>query len=122
MPKSRNWTQAEYEQFLQRARRDKARDLSSSAIPEPPVCHGALAAPQGEKGDSPRFAVLVISCRRKLLDPDNLVGGAKYFIDGLRYAGIIPEDRPEDIDLAVRQQKVKTKIEERTEIVVKQIV
>jgi hypothetical protein len=63
----------------------------------------ADAPPQG----SPRrFRVRITSYRRRLIDPDNLF--VKPFIDCLRYAEIIPNDRPQDIELQVGQEKVKT--------------
>ena len=65
---------------------------------------------------SPRHVVRICSFRRRLLDSDNLIGGSKYFIDGLRHAGLIPDDRPQDITLEVCQEKVKRKEDERTEI------
>lgn len=43
----------------------------------------------------------------KLCDFDNLAGGSKFLCDGLRYAGLIRDDSPEDIELVVTQRKVK---------------
>lgn len=71
---------------------------------------------QGEKECPCRITVRITSFRRRLLDPDNLVGGAKYLVDGLRYAGLIPGDRPDQIELQVRQVKVSNETEEKTEI------
>ena len=51
-----------------------------------------------------------------MLDPDNLC--PKYFVDGLRYAGIIPDDTARDIVLHISQEKVDKKEEERTEITI----
>lgn len=56
----------------------------------------------------------IVSYRQKLLDPDNLT--VKYFVDSLRYSGIIPDDRQEDIHLTVSQKKVAHKVDEKTEI------
>jgi hypothetical protein len=67
-----------------------------------------------EAGDATRFSVRVTSYRRRLIDPDNLC--PKFFIDCLRYCGAIPDDRAQDITLEVRQEKVKRKQDERTEI------
>ena len=71
---------------------------------------------QGEEGDPRRPHVFIVSFRRRLLDPDGLYGGVKYFLDSLRYAGIIPDDRDADITLEVIQKQVKTKAEETTMI------
>jgi Holliday junction resolvase RusA-like endonuclease len=54
------------------------------------------------------------SCRP--LDCDNYAGGCKPALDQLRYAKLIRDDSPEDIEVDFRQVKVKTKKEERTEI------
>jgi hypothetical protein len=54
------------------------------------------------------------SCRP--LDCDNYAGGCKPTLDQLRYAKLIKDDSPEDIEVDFRQVKVKTKNEERTEI------
>jgi hypothetical protein len=89
---------------------------SSRAVPEPPVRHEPVAAAEGEAENTDRVRVCVAGFRRRLCDPDNLC--PKYFIDCLRYAGFIPDDRERDITLEVRQEKVKTKAEERTEITI----
>lgn len=73
-----------------------------------------MAKEAGERIDPVRVQLSIVSFRRRLIDPDNLC--PKYFIDCLRYAGIIPNDREEDITLQVSQVKVKTKAEERTEL------
>lgn len=103
------WTQAEYDAFI-------ARREPSGAKPESVTGDGPLAEVSREEKMSLRPVVRIASFRRRVLDPDNLIGGCKYFIDGLRHAGLIPDDRPEDITLEVRQEKVTSKIEERTEI------
>lgn len=91
-----------------------ARRAASSAEPQPAVCHDALAAKKGEAQYAGRVRVCVTGFRRRLLDPCNFC--TKYFVDCLRYAHIIADDRLEDISLEVRQIKVKTKADERTEI------
>lgn len=48
-----------------------------------------------------------------MLDPDNLC--PKSLIDGLRYAGLIPGDEPDKIELSISQERC-AKEEERTEI------
>lgn len=54
--------------------------------------------------------------RKRLLDPDNYAAGTKDLIDGLRHAGLIPDDNPEIIKLETSQEKIKNKDQERTEI------
>ncbi len=92
----------------------QARNKTPSPKPEQIVRDEPLAKVKGEASNSGRIAVRITSFRRRLLDPDNLC--PKFFIDGLRYSGLIPDDRQEDIALTVEQVKVKTKEEERTEI------
>lgn len=98
------WTKEQYIAY-------EARRLSSHPKPEQVVRDEPLAEEERETKNPARVAVLITSYRKRLLDPDNLC--PKHFIDGLRYAGIIPNDRPQDITLQVRQEKSK---DERTEI------
>jgi len=80
------------------------------------LCHESLGAAKGEAGHSKRRLVRIVSYRRRLLDPDNLVGGVKYFVDSIRYAQLIAGDAPENITLSVSQEKVKCRQREYTEI------
>ncbi len=61
-----------------------------------------------------RIRITRYSCRP--LDCDNYAGGCKPIIDQLRYAKLIRDDSPEDIEVEFKQVKVKTKTQERTEI------
>lgn len=63
-----------------------------------------------------RVKVSFIGYRCRPLDPDNFAGGCKDLLDGLRHAGLIPDDRPEDIIFETTQQKVYHRGEERTQI------
>lgn len=101
------------EDFLQ-GNSDFSHDPSSRTQPEQVVCHGMATAEPGEAGHSGRVQVSVTSYRRRLADPDNLC--PKYFIDCLRYSGLIRNDREQDIELRVRQKKVSKQEEQRTEI------
>lgn len=101
------WTAAELAAY-------EARRLSSRSQFELAVRAEPVAAPARETGDPSRVRVRVVSFRRKLCDPDNLC--PKYFVDCLRYAGLIPDDREADIILEVRQVRVAGKTEERTEV------
>ncbi len=90
------------------------RGEATDPQPQPIVVVGPLGKAEAEAGNLPRNLVRIISHRCRLLDPDNLVGGCKYAIDALRYAGVIKDDREEDIKLEVFQVKTKTRKEEKT--------
>lgn len=105
------WNNEEYAAYL--ARR-QAGYKPPSAEPEPPVQNESMAAQSGKAKDAKRVSVSVTSFRCRLVDPDNLC--PKYFVDCLRYAGLIQDDRAQDIELTVRQEKVAAKAAERTEI------
>jgi hypothetical protein len=78
-----------------------------------------LAAPARKESYLGRVVVRVKSFRCRLLDPDNLC--PKYLIDGLRHAGLIRDDSPQDIILEVSQEKVATRKEEYTRIEIEPI-
>lgn len=92
----------------------QARRAPSRAKPEPIVRNEPVAKEARKDEHAGRIRIRVTSFRVRFCDPDNLC--AKYFIDCLRYAQIIPNDREEDIELTVRQTKVALKSDERTEI------
>ena len=92
----------------------KARSKPSPPKPQPPVWDGSLSKNEGEKVYSERMLVSVESVRSKLLDTDNLYGGAKFFIDFLRYCGAIREDTEDQIDLKVTQRKAQKGEKEKT--------
>ena len=93
-----------------KARGPASRAESQSAVRDEPV-----AAPPGEARHAGRVRVCVVSFRARLCDPDNLC--PKYFIDCLRYAGLIADDTPECITLEVRQVRCR-RVEQRTEILI----
>jgi hypothetical protein len=93
----------------------KARGAASRAEPEPVVRHEPVAAPARESRDTGRVRVCIVSFSARLCDPDNLC--PKYFIDCLRYAGLIADDAPECITLEVRQERCR-RAEQRTEILI----
>lgn len=90
------------------------RGAPPRAEPEPAVCDEPVATTSREACDSMRVRVRITAFRVRLLDPDNLC--PKYFIDCLRYANCIRDDRPQDITLEVTQEKVAKRSQERTEI------
>jgi len=65
---------------------------------------------------SGRVLVCIESRRTRLIDPDNLC--PKWFVDCLRYSGVIRDDRASDIEIRVSQTKVGSKAEEATVITV----
>ncbi len=84
--------------------------------PERPFRNESLGEEAGEGENTSRVTVSIKSYRNRLLDFDNLVGGVKYFVDGLRHAGLIHDDREEDIILEVSQAKVPKREDEKTVI------
>ena len=73
--------------------------------PKPPVHDGAVGPTEGEKAYTGRIHVRVTVCRKILCDPDNST--PKYVLDCLRLAGLIPNDREQDITLETRQEKTR---------------
>ena len=76
--------------------------------PEPKHDAGAesVVVNQGQEGIAGRIEVRITRCGSRLLDADNLSGGVKWLLDGLRYEKLIPEDNPQAIRLIVAQRKV----------------
>lgn len=93
---------------------NETRRVSPGSFPEQVVWDEPLAAAKGKEGHTGRVPVRITSFRRRLLDQDNLVG--KFALDCCRYAGLIRQDTPDAISYEIRQIKVKTREEERTEI------
>lgn len=83
-----------------------AHDYGSgkAAEPQPADRKQPLARNRApEKTGADRFHLRIVSVRKRLCDPDNIV--AKWTIDALRYAGIIPDDTPEILTLEITQRK-----------------
>ena len=100
-----------------RRKRGREVSLDSSrqvALVEPDSFHAPLGAQKVQRPTGQRVLVRVTSRRRRLLDEDNLC--AKYHIDLCRYAGIIPDDSPDQVKIEVGQVKVSKGQSERTEI------
>lgn len=95
------------------------RSKSSGAKSKQAVRNGPLAEEKRKDSNPRRYGISITSLRTRPLDPDNLC--AKWFVDSLRYAQIIPDDRPEDICYSISQKKVKTKAEEKTLIEVTEL-
>ena len=83
----------------------------SSGNPKPKriIRNESLAKAGGKKENTGRIHIRLTARRKRLIDPDNLV--FKYFIDCLRYAGAIPDDRAEDVTIETKQEKTRQKEE-----------
>jgi len=92
----------------------KTKRKTPPPLTQPPLLHEPLSEVEGKEGDPSRLLVCIESCRTRLLDTDNLYGGAKFYCDFLRYAGVIPEDTEDQIELKVTQRKVRKGEEEKT--------
>lgn len=78
------------------------------------------ARPAGESARSPvpRPHVHIYLHRVRLLDTDNKWASCKPLLDAIRHAGLIPDDREDDIDLTVTQHRVPKYINEGTGIAI----
>lgn len=76
--------------------------------------HVGVAKASGKNPDPVRRLVRITTCRRRLLDDDNPF--PKYFVDALRYAGILFDDSPAWAQIEVVQKLVRGWDAERTEI------
>ena len=99
------WTAQDYAEY-------QARRSTSSAKPKRFVLNDSLGSPPGKEADRARFSIRITSYRVRLIDPDNMCG--KYFVDCLRYSGIIPDDTAAVVDYSIKQEGVSSKAEERT--------
>ncbi len=82
-------------------------------------CHAPLAKEKVQRSTGKRFLVCITSIRKRLLDQDNLA--EKYHVDLCRYAGIIPDDSPAQIEIQTGQRKAIKGEEEHTVIEIFQI-
>jgi hypothetical protein len=72
--------------------------------------------PAQERGQE-RVVIRFVRCARRLLDDDNrCYRGTKALTDGLRYSGLIQNDDPASVQIAVSQARVALKIQEGTRI------
>jgi hypothetical protein len=63
-------------------------------------------ASQIQKPSQGRIVLRITRCGHQLLDVDNMAGGCKPVVDQLRYAGLIPDDSPDKVEIVFRQKKV----------------
>lgn len=97
----------------------KVQRAAPSAKLEHFVGKESVEATRGAGSDSGRYRVRITSRRKRLLDPDNLVG--KYFVDSCRYAGLIPNDSATEIEYSITQVKVGKGEKEETIIEIERI-
>ena len=71
-----------------------------------------------KKAEKKKYTIMIISYRKRLLDPDNLVSGIKNLLDSCVDEELIYDDAPSYIDLKVEQYKAK---KEHTMIIRKEI-
>lgn len=88
------------------------RSKTPRSIPQQTAGHESMATKAGKGSPPRRLLVRITSVRRRLLDSDNLIG--KYYVDCLRYCGILLNDTEAEIDFRISQKKARTKDEERT--------
>ena len=80
--------------------------------------HELLGAKKMPRFDTP-VRILIHSYRHRLVDTDNVSGKAA--IDALVHAGILADDSPKQVtEVSFRQTKIKTKEEEKTEIIIQE--
>ena len=73
------------------------KNTSRNRKPKSPIHDGAVGPNEREKAHTGRIHVRVTVCRKILCDPDNST--PKYVLDCVRLAGLIPNDREQDITL-----------------------
>jgi len=74
---------------------------------------------EAERGGEVRIDVVITRRSCRLLDDDNLYGGAKPLIDSLRELGLIPDDDTKTIKLECRQVRVSSRAQEGVELEIK---
>jgi hypothetical protein len=115
-----NWTTEQLAQKGYQLNQDGSYSPSPTKILNPvtqrPTQQALVTLLQRKETRSNRTRIRITRFSTKPLDCDNYAGGCKPLIDQLRYAKLIQDDSPEDIEVEFRQIKVKTKNEEHTEI------
>jgi hypothetical protein len=84
---------------------------------EPTIRQTLVGAARRAQTGAGRVVVRIIGYRcGRLCDPDNFCAGVKVALDACCYAGLIKNDRPEDIKLETDQVRVKHRSEQKTVI------
>lgn len=79
----------------------------SHSITQPAARPTLDSAQQRKEKSSERIVLRITRRASRLLDADNLAGGCKPLIDQVRYAGLIPDDSPEKVEISFAQEKVQ---------------
>ena len=114
-----NWTQQEYEQFKLRHVANRPHNSGTPPVLERSFETQPVATDRHEEAHPARFHVCVTSIRKRLLDEDNLC--AKFHVDCLRRAGLIPNDNPATAHIEVMQRRCYKGEMEYTVILVRQL-
>ncbi len=93
---------------------DTDRDRRESAEPKSALWIEPVESEEVEGENFRRSRIRITSRRVRLLDPDNLC--CKYIIDALRYCKVIKDDTTKEIEVYIKQEKVKKRKEEKTVI------
>lgn len=109
-----------------RVRLSEAARALAAAAPDPQPQHAdaneslekARAGARSTEGGPDRPLVTFTLFRVKTLDAEAKYASVKFLLDALRYAKLIPEDRDQDIRLAVSQYRVDTYLGEGTGITI----
>lgn len=81
----------------------------SDTQPEPSHRPKPVRPHKESKRGQASLGVIITRCASRNLDRENVWGGVKCIVDALRYAGYIPDDTEDDIELFVFQKKVPRK-------------
>lgn len=95
------WTEQQLREYCERQRHRDRRQELPPAQPQLPLCSGSLETKGSKEVHRQKYAVIVTDYRTRLCDDDNLC--AKFHIDWLRHAGLLPNDCPQIARLVVRQ-------------------
>lgn len=97
----------------------KPQDYSpgvSDAEPQRVAKETLVGGDEGKEAGPQRAHVRITRFGSRLLDHDNLTGGAQPLVNGLKEIGLIHDDSPEWLTLEVKQEQVTNKMHERTEV------
>jgi hypothetical protein len=79
----------------------------SHSISQRPARAALDNAQLGKEKGQERIVLRIVRKSPRLLDADNFAGGCKPLIDQVRYAGLIPDDSPDKVEIVFVQEKVK---------------
>ena len=91
---------------------DSRGNQDAGSQPQSALCIEPMGEEEAQGGNIRRRRIRITSVRNRLLDPDNLC--VKYIIDALRHTKVIQDDTTAHIEVFIKQEKVKTRKEEKT--------